>query len=294
MCILRYCCGLFFLLAVSGRAAPQVAKPSSAEFEVAEIKLARDSQDAPQGLIRRGTQVTFKNYTLLELVADAFEVKDYRVLGPAILKATRVDVIAKTPSISSLKDLHAMLRNLLAREFQLRINREARESKYYVLSIEKDGIKMVASDLRSPSNASAIVGTPARSGKAGASMEPKKDRLSFPIIQEFDRQGRRFVAFGDGRSTIRGRRQSIADIVEFISSQLDYDVIDHTELTGEYDFVLNWVSDLYKTTGDGGDVEPAGETLLDALRRQLGLRLDRVEGPIDIVVIDHMNVPKGN
>jgi uncharacterized protein (TIGR03435 family) len=107
--------------------------------------------------------------------------------------------------------------------------------------------------------------------------EPAKDNAGFAVIPEFYNRGRRFMAFGDGKASVRGRQQSLADVVKLLSSEASYDVIDRTGLMGEYDFLLNWYSDRYHTARDplAGPPEGVGAdfslTIFDALKRQLGL-----------------------
>jgi uncharacterized protein (TIGR03435 family) len=76
-------------------------------------------------------------------------------------------------------------------------------------------------------------------------------------------------------------------------------VIDRTGLTGRYDFTLTWGED------EGGGPVPAGgpltagdpaagESIFTALEEQLGLKLEPVKAPVDVVVIDHLEKPSEN
>jgi uncharacterized protein (TIGR03435 family) len=97
-----------------------------------------------------------------------------------------------------------------------------------------------------------------------------------------------------------------------LSAQLRAPATDATGLRGEYQFTLSWTRDL-----DGGsglpvpsasadsrdsrsplpalsDSEPA-PTLFGALESQLGLKLLQKKGPIEMLVIDHIEkIPTGN
>jgi hypothetical protein len=111
----------------------------------------------------------------------------------------------------------------------------------------------------------------------------KTDSDGFLIIPDFQTKGRRFAAIG-GKSTLGARRQTLEDLVSFITSQVEYNV-----MGSEYDFVLRWVSESPYNRRAALDL--AGPTLSEALWHQLGLRLERVKGPIDVVVVDHLNSP---
>ncbi len=62
-------------------------------------------------------------------------------------------------------------------------------------------------------------------------------------------------------------------------------VLDRTGLTGEFDFKVNYAID---------DNPETGPSLLTALQEQLGLKLEAAKGPIETLVIDHVEKPTGN
>jgi uncharacterized protein (TIGR03435 family) len=69
-------------------------------------------------------------------------------------------------------------------------------------------------------------------------------------------------------------------------------VVDKTGLTGKYDFTLRWTPDM----GQGAD-QPgadAGPSLFTALQEELGLRLQPTKAPVDMLVIDHVELPSAN
>jgi uncharacterized protein (TIGR03435 family) len=63
-------------------------------------------------------------------------------------------------------------------------------------------------------------------------------------------------------------------------------VEDRTGLTGRYDFTLKYT---YQSTDP--DSYP---TLTTAIQEQLGLRLERTRGSVDVLVIDHIEKPSEN
>jgi uncharacterized protein (TIGR03435 family) len=44
----------------------------------------------------------------------------------------------------------------------------------------------------------------------------------------------------------------------------------------------------------GNPSRPVGDSLLEAMRDQLGLKLDVEKGAIDVIVIDHIEKPRQN
>ena len=67
-------------------------------------------------------------------------------------------------------------------------------------------------------------------------------------------------------------------------------VLDRTGLKGRFDVELEFLQMAPSLSVDGGAV-PAGQTIFDAVRDQLGLKLEKRIGPIDLFVIDHVEMP---
>ncbi len=73
------------------------------------------------------------------------------------------------------------------------------------------------------------------------------------------------------------------DMAEELSFKLGRLVVDATGLEGQYDIGLHWTDD------------DSGPSLTQALRDQLGLRLVERKGPVDFVVVEHIEkLPTGN
>ena len=94
------------------------------------------------------------------------------------------------------------------------------------------------------------------------------------------------VTNDNGRRILNSTKGNIPRLVEILSGATGKLVVNETGLTGEYDFTLEWVQDL--------DSEAAGPSLTTALREQLGLRLDSVKRPVEVVVIDGIDRPSEN
>ena len=73
-------------------------------------------------------------------------------------------------------------------------------------------------------------------------------------------------------------------------------VIDQTGLGGTFDVTIEWVPETDVPLPAGGDPQPdlSGPTLIEALREQLGLRLESQKGPTQFLVIDHIERPSEN
>jgi bla regulator protein blaR1 len=74
-------------------------------------------------------------------------------------------------------------------------------------------------------------------------------------------------------------------------------VIDQTNLSGKFDFTLEWTLEPGSPMALPGATAPSDEqttTFLQALKEQLGMKLEPTIAPIDILVIDHIEPPSEN
>ncbi len=80
------------------------------------------------------------------------------------------------------------------------------------------------------------------------------------------------------------------------STSVGRPVVDQTGLVGKFDFVIEFTPQLNRPVQPGAEFQPdpTGPTFLEALREQLGLRLESQTGPVDVLVIDHVEEPSAN
>ncbi|MGD1064609.1 MAG: TIGR03435 family protein [Terracidiphilus sp.] len=92
-------------------------------------------------------------------------------------------------------------------------------------------------------------------------------------------------------SDIIAAQLTLSQLAGNLSAPLDRTVIDKTGLTGQYDLRLHWTPN----TAAGGD-EPADAPpdLFTAIQEQLGLKLQPAKGPVETLVIDHLDKPTAN
>ena len=75
---------------------------------------------------------------------------------------------------------------------------------------------------------------------------------------------------------------------------VDRPVVDRTGLTGTFDFSLEWSPEPDAARPPGSQSEDTGPAFLEALQEQLGLKLNPTTGPVDVLVIDHVEGPSAN
>jgi len=71
-------------------------------------------------------------------------------------------------------------------------------------------------------------------------------------------------------------------------------VIDRTGLTGKFDFTLEWAPDPLPSDSPAAPQTPAGPTSLQALRDELGLKVESTRGPVQVLVVDAVERPSDN
>lgn len=97
-----------------------------------------------------------------------------------------------------------------------------------------------------------------------------------------------------------GTAASMANLVYALSRQLRRPVLDRTELAAAYDFEFEYAPDA------GGCSAPAGAaveappdalerpSIFTALQERLGLKLDAIKGPVQVLVVDRAEKPGAN
>jgi uncharacterized protein (TIGR03435 family) len=107
-----------------------------------------------------------------------------------------------------------------------------------------------------------------------------------------------------GRGQLTAQAVPITSLANMLSQQLQRTVLDKTGLTGKYDLELNWTPDqgsdpMFKGAEGSpqrGDAAPdsSGPSIFTALQEQLGLKLQSAKGPVETLVIDHVEMPSEN
>jgi uncharacterized protein (TIGR03435 family) len=262
-----------------------------AKFEVASIK--RDAgQNRNSGLdgFTHG-RMTAENTPLRFLVMVAYQpLEDFQIVGgPAWLDTDGYNVTAKAEGDASADQMRPMLQTLLEDRFQLKLHRETRELPVYTLAVAKNGLK-----LSEPGEGSCFAFTP---GMRPVLAEPGKPVL-FPCG---------IVSFTLSPAGIRmkGGATSIKRLTDVLSRMLHRTIIDNTGFKGTFDVDLEFNRDesLAGIPGPGtpgGFPSPTpasdsgGPSIFSALQERMGLRLESTKGPVEVLVIDHVERPTEN
>jgi uncharacterized protein (TIGR03435 family) len=255
-------------------------------------------------------RIRYPYMSLKNLLMNAYDVKSFQIQGPAWLDTERFDVNATMPPETTREQFRVMLQNLLAERFKLTLHRETRELPMYSLAVAKNGPKLKQSEPVSPARESADAAPPSPLG-----MQPKIGPDGFPVFQlPAGGRGGLFMMMMPGRARLVGQQQTMLDLANRLTTQLSRPVSDATGLTAKYDFTLTFSPEGMNAPtpqmGAGGVMvsvappSPSGaaagaapaspseaETPPDifrAVKDQLGLTLEPKKGPVELIVIDHI------
>jgi uncharacterized protein (TIGR03435 family) len=306
--------GFALLLVLSALPATALAQAdaSGASFDAASVKV---SPALPQGVVmfRLGSlpestdpgRIDYKGVTIKQLVARAYNVKDYQVEGPQWLDGEHYDVIATIPQGSTKEQVSLMLQRLLAERFKLTLHHESKPMAVYTLLVAKGGAKLTEIDPEKlpPAPVPGSAPPPPPPPGPGGSM-PRGPMPAGAIRIQMSPNSRHMVGNG-----------TIQRLCNMLSNMTDRPVIDLTELKGTYEFDLQWAPDENEKMGKVGSgmvlaqaVAPPGTgasgndsasdplpTLVQALQTTFGLKLEAKKNPAEFLVVDHAEkVPTEN
>jgi uncharacterized protein (TIGR03435 family) len=205
------------------------------EFEVASIKPSPEinSSKGPVFFGSRGGPGTesparyWCNFCeVLDLVSQAYDVPEYRIVSTKRLPTDRFHVVATIAPGTTRAQFQLMLQNLLIERFGLKIYHDKRESRAYQLLISRQGAKL-------------------------------KPHVEGPPVEAKSTGEKALVGY-------HYRTQAtLADFAKVIENQLQKPVVDATGLAGKYDFDLSWSDgDLDAAEQSRSDLP----TLLSAIR----------------------------
>lgn len=268
-------------LAIVACAIAGVSLAQAPAFEVVSIKRAPPRDGRPRQLGPSGGPgtsdpgiFTCGYCSVRDLILQAFGIVRFELAAPNWVdkEEEAFDISSRVPAEATPEQFRAMLRNMLRDRFQLAAHRETREIPLYQLTIARGGSKL----------------KPARENTA-TGIAFALDKEGFPLVPA----GRNVMSIRiRGEMRIRALKESIAELAATLSRQLSAPVNDLTGLPGAYAFSLRWATSADPPLLPGD--EPA-QPLEIALEQQLGLKITKTKGPIEMVIIDHLErVPSEN
>ena len=270
----------------------------SPSLEVVSVKPAAPGAQNPSVQISPSGRVTWTNVTLQAMVSAAYQRSRWDsheiAGGPNWFSQARFDVVAVAPGGLPRPDadgfpsqLLAMFRAVLEDRFKLVTHWDTREGPIFNLVLDRADRRLGPK----------LVPVAVDCEKAGAAIVAGTPPVSRPG------RGREcnFSLTSSGEpGSLQGNAVTMAVLASFLGVEgAGRQVVDRTGLSGTFDIDL-----LYLPEQPSGDVSPeklaldprfAGRAgLVTSLREQLGLKLEPARGPVDVLVIDHVERPTEN
>ena len=237
-------------------------KPARLTFEVASIKPSKPGgRGGAMKVLPGGQEFVAQNFPLRLMIARMHWVPLRQVTGgPDWMNTENWDIQAKADRPGYTREqMIEMLGNLLEDEFKLKLRKDVKEGPVYALSVDKSGLKMKVND--------------------------GPEDFEIPI------QG------GPGGVTV-GKRVSMERLCFQLGQFVQEDerpVIDKTGLTG----YLRFHPVVYAGAAAGFRQREICRpemlnrpSLFDALKQQLGLKLEAQRGPVEYYVVENVVKPE--
>jgi uncharacterized protein (TIGR03435 family) len=255
--------------------ARSAALPLTPVFDVASIHPNNSDHTARSHIYSYANQGHFvvENATPMQLLQFAYNLSGSRILGVAgWATSAKYDIEAKSdpalaeklailPYPDAKDQLLKMVQLLLADRFHLAAHLELRELPVYELVAAKDGVKF----------------SPVNDG-------PRN-------VVDSNSRG------GNVSMTITSSSHAMNDLADMLYRYTGRVVLDKTGLSGIYTISLTFTADDSRSAlpnPETASAVDAGPSVFTALKEQLGLELKSSKGPVDVLVVDHIDPPTEN
>jgi bla regulator protein blaR1 len=255
------------------------------EYEVATVK--PNKSDIAPAALTADDGIDMRNIPFGILLGIAFGMSGDRISGGPEWINDRYDISAKMdPEVAdALKKLNPldrraarqrMLQAVLTDHFKIVYHRDTKELPVFLLVVAKGGPKLQE-------------GKPADASPEGVG-------------------GTGTMQFGQG-GLMTFKAMPLTALTQIIAQQVGRTVLDKTGLMGRYDFTWQFNQSATPGGSRGGPQSSAGgagganssvsadsepPSIFTVLQEELGLKLDSGKGPVEIIVIDHIERPSGN
>src|SRR5579862_7817127 len=246
--------------------------PVRPSFEVASLKRNVSLSENGGGEMTPGGRFRLTNVDVQTIILIAYRTgsqlfRSQLAGAPDWTSSERYDITAKVGDdlagqpVSELFRLQPLLlQSLLEDRFSLKVHRETRQLPIYAL------IRVTRDD---------ALGPQLRRATVDCTVEPRRCGL--------ESTPGHFAAGSAPLSTM----------VSFLAANVQRFVVDRTGLDGRFEVTIEWTPDRTPLPfGSDAPLTPADKpSLFTALQEQLGLKLEPERGPVDVVVVDHIEHP---
>jgi uncharacterized protein (TIGR03435 family) len=230
-------------------------------FEVASVKPSDPASRATNVLTGVGDSLTITNVPLRKIIMYAYDIRDFQLLDiPGWVEVERYDIVAKSAKGDGAASEATAETDDQRKDRAARIRERLRSllADRFDLQVHMEQRERTVLDLRIAKGGPKLTEAARKTGT---------------------------ISTTDGR--IQGFGVRIPMLVTQLSIATGLIVHDETGLSGVYDFLLEFAPD----EKNQQDTHPS---IFTAVVEQLGLRLEKAKGPVQSVVIDHIERPSAN
>jgi uncharacterized protein (TIGR03435 family) len=255
-------------------------------FEVASIKPAEPNSQNHAFMVSTHGRLNVVNLPVEDLVLHAYGIDSNQLVGLPSWATSRLYTIEAEPPCDMApfrKDQRweaqrQMLQSLLADRFKLKVHRSTKQLPVYELVVTKGGPKL----------------------------EPVSE-AEYAAVGGVAREGHPLPGIQVGPESIIAWGQPVSSLVGPLSGVAGRLVVDKTGITGRYYIKLTWnpssggagldsgpTPEHGEPGGTPADANLSGPSIFTALQEQLGLKLRSAKGPVEVLVVDHVERPSEN
>jgi uncharacterized protein (TIGR03435 family) len=257
-------------------------------FEVASVRKNTSNEGGSFIRMLPGNRLNATNMPVRVLITISYQLQQFQLEGgPSWIDNDRYDITAKIdgeqkPIVpGQTPDMILAIRSLLADRFKLKTHKEDRQMDVYNLVMIKPGVP--GPSLKPSTTDCAAMANARRNGPPQAP-PPGPPDINAPMP----------CGMMGLPGAIRGGGQPIAQIASMLTNQTGRLVIDKTNLTGNWDFLVKY---MFEARGNQPlppgipAPDPDAPSIYTAIQEQLGMKLEGAKAPVQMTVIDSIEHP---
>lgn len=251
---------LALIVPVPSNPAPQQQPSASAPAQTFDVVSIRPSDPKNMGFAVKPDPNNFimMGTSLKFLIQYAYDLHGFQLEGaPAWTSSTRFDIIAK------VSEADAPSAPVKSEDFEA--SQELLQARLQSLLADRFQLRAHKSKMDMPIYGLVVA-------KGGPKLQASTTNTGFTT----------------GRAQLVCSDSSMDDLASLLSGAMDRMVLDQTNLTGGYKFSLKWTPD------ESSNPNPDLPGIFTAIQEQLGLKLVPTKGPVEMLIIDHIEKPSEN
>jgi uncharacterized protein (TIGR03435 family) len=281
----------FFCFVTLFAATMSAQVPAQPKFEVVSIKECPDGSAPPPSTASPG-RVSLSCWPLWRLIGDAYDTFATGAVdplkqpvprppegGPTWIHSVRYTIDAKAESPQTGAMMRGpMMQAVLEDRFRLKIHTETREVDGYVMTVDKQGLKLHRTGEGACNHLDPT--------DLGQSPTPANGK-PWCVVPQVTRK--------DPLTTLDIRGITLDGFARLLHPDR-LPVFDRTGVSGAFDIHLEWGPDVPNVETQENNAASVGShmSVMQATRQQLGLRLQRGKGSSEFLVVDHLERPSHN